>query len=361
MSSLRRWLSRLVGTFVVDRSERDLTEEMDTHLQLEIEDLVRQGHEPTEARRLALIRSGGVEVAREAYREQRGVPAIDHLRRDLGFAARMVRRSPGFTLVAVLSLALAIAANTAVFSLTDAVFLRTLPVPAPEQLVLIEWTGPDGAAGQDGGYWASYDGSIRRSDVPGEVVGSSFSLPMMAIIRSGASTLSGVFAFAAIEQLNVVDAGGASIARGQLATGDYYTTLAVSASLGRTFTAEDDVAGAEPVAVLSSRFWQSRFGGDPDIVGRVVSINGIPTTILGVTSPDFIGTLDVGQPADITLPFALAPSVSPGVTDAQLGDPADWWVQLMGRRSIGASHEAVKAELGQLLRNAWRPAAPRQR
>ncbi|MGE0160627.1 MAG: ADOP family duplicated permease [Gemmatimonadales bacterium] len=354
MSIVRRWWRRLLGSFGHECADRDLSEELQTHLQLEIDDLVRHGHTPTEARRLALIRSGGVELAREACREQRGFPVLDHLRRDLGFAARMVRRSPGFTFVAVLSLALAIAAATAVFSLADAVFLTTLPVHEPEELVLVEWTGPADVVGADDLYWTSYDGSIRRSEAAGEVVGSSLSLPMFELIRARSSTLSSVFAFAEIEQLNVVDAAGASIARGQLATGDYYTMLGIDAALGRVFTADDDAPDAEPVAVLSSRYWQRRFGGDPDLLGRVVSINGAPVTVVGVTPPDFVGTLDVDQPADVTMPFAMAPVVSPDVTIDDLRDPGHWWVRLMGRRSEGVAQAAVEAELGRLLQDAWR-------
>jgi predicted permease len=274
----------------------------------------------------------------------------------MSFAARMARRSPGFTIVAVLSLSLAIAATTAVFSLTDAVFLETLPVHAPEELVLIEWAGPSESASGEQEYWTSYDGSIRRSDIPGEVIGSSLSMPVFEIIRARSSTLSGVFAFAEIEQLNVVDAAGASIARGQLATGDYYVTLGVDAALGRVFTAADDVPGAPPVAVLSSRYWQRRFGGDRDVVGRVVSINGVPVSVIGITPPEFVGTLNVDEPADVTMPFAMAPTVSPDTSPDELADPGRWWVQLMGRRSAVASQTAVEAELRQVLRDAWRTA-----
>jgi hypothetical protein len=124
VSVLRRWLSRLIGSFALERSDRELGQEMEAHLQLEIDDLVRRGMSRAEARRRALLRSGGLELAREAHREQRGLPFIDHLRRDVHFAVRMMRRSPGVTVISVLSLSLAIAANTAVFSLTGGVFLR---------------------------------------------------------------------------------------------------------------------------------------------------------------------------------------------------------------------------------------------
>ena len=357
MSTLRRWLSRILGSFAHERADQELNEELHAHLQLEIDDLVRRGMAPAEARRAALIRSGGIDTAREAHRAQRGLPFIDHFLRDLHFAGRMMRRSAGFTAVAVLSLALAIAANTAVFSLTDAVFLTKLPVQDPDRLVLVEWTGPDEAAGSDAGFWRGYDGSIRRSKEAGRVIGTSFSVPLFEMARATSRTLSGLFAFVEIEQLNVVDAGGADIARGQLASGEYFTTLGVPAVRGRTFTREDERPDAEPVGVLSFRYWQRRFGEDPAVIGSVIRLNGVQTRIIGVTPPEFVGTVDVGQPADVTLPLALAPSFMPGVTNADMADAGSWWIQLMGRRAPDVTAEETQAELDVLFGSALRPAA----
>jgi predicted permease len=354
MSTLRRWLARLVGSVVTGQSERELADELEAHLQLEIDELELQGMTPSDARREALIRSGGIEVAKEAYRRQRGLPVIDHARRDLLYAVRMIRRSPGFTFVAVLSLALAIAANTAVFSLTDAVFLKPLPVHEPRELVLLEWASPEAITSRERGFH-SYSGSIRGSDAAGEAIGTSFSLPLFETLQAGTSTFSGLFAFAAVEQLNVVDADGAGLARGQLVTGAYYATLGVPALHGRTVLPDDDRASADPVAVLSHRFWQGRFGGDPSVVGRVVRLNGVPTTIIGVTPRKFIGTLDVGEAADVTLPMSLAPVVSPGRTEADLSDPGRWWVQLMGRRRAGVTIEEMEADLAVVFGRALRP------
>lgn len=354
VSTLRRWLSRLVGTFATARSERDLAEELEAHLQLEIDELARRGRSPADARREALLRSGGIDLAKDAYRRQRGIPLIDHLRRDLLYTGRMIRRSPGFTVIAVASLGLAIAANTAVFTLADAVFLKPLPVTEPEELVLLEWTDRESSTSEERGYH-DYYGSIRRSEAPGEAIGTSFSLPLFESVRSSTSTLSELFAFAAVEQINVVDAQAAGIARGQLVTADYYATLGVPAVYGRTIVPEDDRAGAEPVGVLSHRYWQSRFGGDPSIVGRAVRLNGVPTTIVGVTPPEFIGTLDIGASADITLPMSLAPIVSPGMTETAMTDPGSWWVQLMGRRQADVTMDEVEAELALAFGRAIRP------
>jgi predicted permease len=346
VSALRRWLSRLVGSFAQGRSDRELRQELEAHLQLEIDDLVSRGVPEAEARRRALIRSGGVDVAREVYRNQRGFPFIDHALRDLTYALRMIRRAPGFTAIGVTSLALAIAANTAVFSLADAVFFRPLPVEEPDDLVLLEWTGPESTD------FNSYNGSIRRSDVAGEVIGTSFPLPWFEGIRSTTQSLSGVFAFTAIEQINVVDADGAGIAHGELVTGDYYATLGVRAIRGRTLTPDDDRAGAEPVAVLSHAYWQRRFASDSSVVGRVVRLNGMPTTIIGVTPPAFVGTLEVGEQADVTLAMSLAPLFSPGILPSDLSDPQNWWVQMMGRLGPGRTTEVAEAELAAVYRGA---------
>lgn len=343
MSTLKRWLTRIAGAFAADRRDRELEEELRAHLQMEIEEQVRLGIAPAEARRNALLRSGGIEAAREAVRDQRGFPFLDHLRRDVRYAWRTIRRTPGFAVVIVLSLGLGIGANTAIFSLTDAVFLKTLPVPNPDELVLFEWVGqfPD----------VRYHGLGRRAPKPGEIIGTSFSVPFFEQVRSSGSLLAGVFAFAPVDQLNVVDGDQADIASGQLVTGDYYGTLGVRALHGRTIVASDDQPGADPVAVLIYDYWQRRFDGDPSAVGKQVMINGVATTIVGITPSDFIGTLGVGQSSDITLPMSLHPAINPE-SDHDLADPDFWGVQIMGRRRAGVTAERAEASLAAAFRGA---------
>jgi predicted permease len=343
MSALRRWLARLAGVFAGGRRERELAEELAAHLRMEIEERLARGESPAEARRQALLRSGGIDVAKELVRAQRGAPFLDHLGQDVRYACRTIRRNPGFASITVLSLALGIGANTAVFSMTDAVFFRTLPVASPDELVLFQWVGPP--------VRSSYDGSMRRGPAPDEVIGTSFPMPFFERFRASGSVLSGVFAFAPVEQLNVVDGAQAGIARGQLVTGDYYATLGVHAVRGRALVAADDRPGAEPVAVLTHAYWQHRFGGDPAVVGSQVSINGIATTIVGVTPPGFGGTLQVDEEADVTLPMSLVGSIRPG-SGGELLDPNVWWVQILGRRGEGVTVERAEAGLGTLFRAA---------
>jgi predicted permease len=341
-------LARLAGVFAGERRERELEEELASHLRMEIEEQIRGGESPAAARRQALLRSGGIEHAKEAVRAQRGVPYIDNLRQDVRYAWRTIRRSPGFAAIVVLSLALGIGANTAVFSLTDAVFFRTLPVAEPGELVLFEWIGtpPD----------LSYDGSMRSSGQPGELVGTSFPMPFFERVRSAGSVLAAVFAFAPAEQLNVVDGGRADIARGQLVTGGYYRTLGVGALRGRTIVAADDRPGAQAVCVLSYGFWQRRFGGDASVVGKQITINGVSTTIVGITSPEFAGTLDVGQTAEITLPMSLLEPIRAG-RSSDLVDPGYWWVQIMGRRGADVTTARAEAGLDAIFRAIMLPEA----
>jgi len=343
MSRARRWLARLAGVVGGERRDREFVEELEFHLRMEIEEQLRRGLPPAEARRVALLRSGGIDAAREAYREQRSVPLIDDVRRDLRHAVCGLRRSPGFAVIAVASLALGIGANTAVFSLTDAVFLRRLPVSEPGELVLLEWTGRSGGRMYDGEMWPA----VR----PGEVRGTSFAMPFFDRIGSASGVLTGVFAFAPLEQLNVVAGEDAAIARGQLVTGAYYTTLGVQAVAGRLLEAGDDRPGADPVAVLTYGYWQSRFGGDRSVIGRQVLINSVATTIIGVTPARFVGTLDVGETADVTLPMSMVASIRPG-SGGDLLAPDFWWVRIMGRRASGVTSIQVAARLAAVFRNS---------
>lgn len=346
MSILRRWIARLRGLVAGERQDRELAEEMETHLQMQIEGNLRRGMPLEAARRDARVRAGGIANAQEEYRDQRGIPSVAGLLQDLRFAGRVIRRNPGFASVIVLSLALAIGSNTAVFSLTNAVFLRTLPVAQPEELVLFRWIGSVKTTG--------YDGSMVRTDRPDEVIGTSFAMPFFEHVRSDSGPLSGVFAFAPIEQLNVIDAGEARIARGQMVTGEYYTTLGVRAALGRTILPADDRAGAEPVAVLTHGHWESRFGGDSSVVGRRLTINGASTTIIGVTPPGFVGTLDVGSPAELTLPMSFAELISDRRGDRD--NAKLWWAQMIGRRRTGVSEARAEQELDLLFQRTARDA-----
>jgi predicted permease len=337
MSMLRRWLSRTAGVFSGARRDRELTDELEEHLQSQIDVYVRRGMSPEEARRLALATSGGIESAKEAYRDQRGVPFIANLSQDVRYALRTLRKSPAFSIVAVVSLALAIGANTAVFSLTNAALLEPLPVENPGDLVYLNWvSGPDAPA-------RSIDGSSPRDPVTGARTSTSFSMPAFQRLRERTTSLSHLFAFSPVEQLNVEADGSAEIADGQLVTGEYHAGLGVRAARGRTITPDDDRPGAAPVAVITDEYWERRFQRDPRAIGRTVVVNGVTVTIVGVTSPAFAGTMDIGQSPDLTLPMRTMISIRRSETD--LSDARFWWVRIMGRRAPGVSEAQAHAEL----------------
>jgi predicted permease len=283
----------------------------------------------------------------------------DELFQDLRYGVRMMRKSRAVTAVAVLSLALGIGANTALFSLVDAVLLKTLPVKEPERLVLFRWlSGPK---------WMSHMVSGEIDDVPGTGLrtGVSFSYQTFEQFRARNQTLSDIFAFAPLTQLNVSVNGQAEIASGQVVSGGYYAGLGVQPGLGRTIIDSDDLPSATPVAVISHRYWKRRFGNDPDVIGKTVNINNSVFTIIGVAPPEFHGALQVGDDPDLSIPLIMEPLVRAGGRSyALLDDPLAWWVQIMGRLKPGVSAAQVGAGLEGVLQltvsDAWQAAAARE-
>jgi predicted permease len=255
---------------------------------------------------------------------------------DLRYAARILMKSPGFTAAAVLSLALGIGANTAIFSLIDAVLLKTLPVRNPHELVLFNWLcGPKRMS-------RSVYGEIRRDQATGLTTSTSFSYLSFERLRDQNKALVEVFAFVPTGLTMNAD-GQAELVSGQLVSGGYYAGLGVQPVLGRTITTDDDRAAATPVAVITHRYWQRRFALDPTVLGRAITVNNIPCTIIGVTPPEFLGALQVGQSPDVSIPLALEPQLSP--TNSRLNQPWVWWLRVMGRTKANVSAERVRAEL----------------
>src|ERR1044072_2362434 len=223
---------------------------------------------------------------------------------DLVYGMHALLKNPGFTFIAVLSLALGIGANTALFSVVDTVLLKKLPVKEPDQLVLFRWaTGPNFSPG-------AHYGNITR-DESGLLARSSFAYQTYARFREQPGPLSDVFAFGDMP-LNVNADGRADVANGQVVSGNYYTALGVPALVGRTITDEDDHAVAPPVAVLSYRYWQRRFSGDPQVVGRQINLNNVAFTVVGITPRGFDGTMQVGSSPDVAIPITWEPQVRGG-------------------------------------------------
>ena len=250
------------------------------------------------------------------------------LLQDLRYGLRMLAKSPGFTAIAVLTLALGIGANTAIFSLIDAVMLRSLPVDNPSQLVVLRWSARK--APKIHGYMISGDcATDLRFEAPNPS-GCSFSEPIVREVAQQ-SVFSGVAAFSNAGRLNLTGNGPASVINGQLANGDFFRALGVKASLGRVFQASDDSPSAAPVAVLNYGYWQSAFGGARDVIGRSIQLNGVPFTIVGIAEKRFAG-ITPGNDFDIWLPLSDGQRISdPRRWNNRQGDVTFWWLTVVGR------------------------------
>jgi predicted permease len=263
---------------------------------------------------------------------------------DLRYGARVLLKQKGVTAVAVLSLALGIGANTALFSVVDAMLLKPLPVKEPQRLALFQIYYTPGKFSPGTVY-----GLDSVDPVTGQARMTSFPLVSFQRMRGQQGALSHLFAFYALS-LNVVADGQADVANGQVASGNYYAGLGVQPLLGRLLTDEDDKPAATPVAVLSYRYWQKRFGGDAGIVGKQINLNNVAYTVIGVTPQGFDGTGQVGDTRDITIPLALEPMLNADPKRSILYDARPWWLILMGRLKTGATLAQAQAQ----LENVWR-------
>ena len=263
MSSLRRFLIRLFNSAARPTHDERLSEEIQEHIALQTEENLRAGLSPVEARRQAMLKFGGVEAMKQDYRAERGLQLIENLARDFRFAVRMLRKSPGFTAMAVVTLAMAIGANAVVFGVIDALILRSLNVPQAESLYGTEY-------GVDTGFQ---------------------SYPNYVDLRDRSSSFDGLaaftFAFAGL------DTGeNPSSANGYATSGNYFDVLRIQPYLGRFFHSSDERGrNSAPYLVLSYAYWHSRFQDDRGILGRVVRLNKHPFTIIGVAPPEFRGTV----------------------------------------------------------------------
>jgi predicted permease len=304
MTWLRVFIHRLLGLFLKRKLDQELEDEIRAHLDMQIEDNLRQGMSPDEARYHALRKFGGVEQVKESYRDRRSLSVVDSTLQDLRYALRMLRRSPGFAIVAVLLLALGVGANTAIFSLIDAVLLKWLPVKHPEQLAL-----------------------LRHADSRATV--TPFAYHTYKQFRDQNQVFSGLLAYHPLRLTVSVNGQPEPAVAGQLVSGNYYAVLGVQAALGRTIVPSDDRApGESPVCVISYNYWQRRFASDTAIVGKTIHLGGAPFTIIGVTPPEFFG-LEVGNSLDISVPLMMQQQVMPGIES--FADSGRYALTVMGR------------------------------
>ena len=276
--------------------------------------------------------------------------------KDLRLAARMLLRAKGWGIVVILSLALGIGANTALFSAINSLLLRELPVDEPETLVRLRW------AGRNDMVTSSSDYGYVAGNADGQNVRATFSYAMFQQFVAENSTMSDLFACAPFGRVNVVVDGQAEIATAFISSGNYYRLLGVRARAGRTIVPQDDRPSAPPVAVISSRYWLTRFAGDPAVVGKVIRINSVLVTIVGILAADFTGVQQPdGEPPDIAIPLALDPQLSASTRPAgaddnppRLQQPTYWWLQVMGRLKPGATPAQVQGNLEGVFRQTAR-------
>ena len=265
---------------------------------------------------------------------------------DLRYALRQLRKSPGFAAVAVLTLALGIGANTAIFSLIEALLLHALPVRDPQELVLLKWS-----AHKSPNYHSSFgSGDCEVRNMGDNPTGCSFSHPFFNELRGQAGVFSSVTASGDNLQLALGGNGPTSLARGLIVSGNYFDSLGVGSAIGRMIEPTDDRPSAPPVAVLSYGYWQKAFAGSLSVIGRTVSWNGVPTTIVGVATRRFAG-LTPGIAPDAWLPLSLKPQLSPK-WDPKEDDAGSAWLLILGRLRPDVPREQAEAVTSLMFRNA---------
>jgi predicted permease len=322
MDRIRALLSRCAALFQKQSLDEDLADELRSHIEFAIEENLKNGMTKQVARTVALKEFGGVTQTKESYRVQRGLPLLDVLSRDLRFGFRQLLKAPGFTMVALLTLALGVGANTAVFSLINGLLLRPLPVPHAEQLAVLRLV----------------EGVLDQNDY-------EFCTPFFRDLENQHEVFSDVFAYNG-DTLQVTGQSGNEIVPGMLVSGQFFQAMETPPLLGRYLTPQDDQPGGSPAGlavVISEDFWNNRFNRAPDVAGRTMVIANTPFTVVGVMPRRFIGP-DPTQRPEIYAPLSADP-----IIDAPRNHIADgihsWWIVVGARLKPGISVEQANAAL----------------
>ncbi|MEO7042611.1 MAG: ABC transporter permease, partial [Gemmatimonadaceae bacterium] len=291
------WFARIRNVFGSGQLSDDLDRELSFHLAEKADDLVAHGMNPEVARREARKRFGNYGLQKETTRDRDIFRWLETLLGDLRYAIRTLRSAPGFALVAILSLALGIGANTAIFSLINAVMLKSLPVSHPEELVMV----------------------LRDSS-------QTATNPIWEYIRDHQNVFSHALAYSAAD-FNLASAGQARRITGDWVSGDFFPALGVRAVLGRTLLPSDDVRGCPAVATISDSFWRSEYGGSEGVIGKTARLDGHPFQIVGVVGPGFSG-LDVGVHAQIYTPLCAKTIINGN--DQWIDARSSWYLHVVG-------------------------------
>jgi len=343
MSLLRSLSDGLRSLFRKERVEGELDEELRGFLEMAAEEKIKQGMSRKDALRAVRLEQGSVEITKEVVRSAGWESFVETCWQDLRFATRMLRKNPGFTAVAVLTLALGIGANTAIFTIFDAVLLESLPVREPSRLVLFTDDLSEGSYSGDppSNRWDAFSTEVsdylRKQPLPFE---------SLAAFRSGEDTVT-------VRLADSPSANGpAERALVHLVSGNYFSTMGVDSVMGRTLSPEDDRPNAPPVAVASYGYWKQRLHGDPTVFGKTAYLNGSAFTIVGVTPPEFFGER-IRRSPDFWIPLVFQPQIE--LLPSYLERTDEYWLVLMGRLSPAATRAqaqaATTAALQQFLTN----------
>ena len=319
MRPLLAWLNRFGGLFRNEQQNREFAAEIESHLQMNIDDNLRSGMNTAEARRQALIKLGGMQQTKESYQQRSSLPFLETLWSDLGFGARMLRKHPGFTTVAILTLALGIGGNTAIFSIVNAVLLNPLPFANPNELVSLSESKPNFDQGS-----ISYPNFLDWQK-------DNRTFSSMALARPYAFSLTG--------------RGEAEQVNAEFISGDLFPMLGVNPILGRTFTQAEEQQGAGPVALISEGLWQRKFDSAPDILGKVITLDGRDFTIVGVIPANFRLHIPSFSEQDVYAPIRQWTNPILMNRGAGLGFHG------IGRLKPGVTVEQARADMDEVTRN----------
>lgn len=354
MRVLNRFFTRLLNLMAMRRGDERLREEMESHIAAQTEEFIRTGISPDEARRRARLKFGAAESIREDYHAESSLPLIEAVLQDVRYALRKLRKSPGFTVVASISLALAIGANTTIFSVARQILYQRLAVPNASNLRLLTWTGTREhvAIHHVHGDYNLLPGGLATS--------TAFSYPAYQQLRAENRVLGDLIAFRETG-MNATIGEHAERVLAEMVSENYYQVLGVQPALGRAIGATDDTLASRPVAVISDAFWDREFGRSPAVLGQSIKLNDTPVIIIGVNPRGFTGAKSTipSETPDVLIPLALQPVLTPSTDGSSwLSNPAQWWVNILGRARKGTSDTTAQSALDTQLSAIVRATMP---
>jgi predicted permease len=341
----RSWMRAVIRR---NRLETEMEAELACHLENLIADLIRAGHNPAEAARRARVALGAATVHKEGMRASLGLRWWDEFWVDLRYGARILRKSPGFTAIAASSLALAIGANTTIFSLAKSLLYDRLSVPQAEKLRLLRWIGDQRNVIHN--MWGEFDPAPG-----GGMIGAVYSYPVYQQLREHNQVMQDLLAFNE-DSMNATVRGNAQRADVAMVSGNYFDVLGARPQWGRNIEPSDDRVGVvNAVAVISDGLWERAFGRSPSALGQTINVNQSLFTIVGVAPRGFTGAKVVQSSPDVFVPISMQPLIDPkGDKGGFLDDPDTWWVDVMGRIKPGVSDAQAQAALNVALSAAIR-------